>query len=336
MKGNIILAHGSGGRLTRELVEGIFVARFGGSELPRLSDAATFRTLAGRLAFTTDSFVIKPLFFPGGDIGKLAVCGTVNDLAVSGARPEHLSCGMVIEEGFPLADLDRIACSMAMAAKQAGARIVAGDTKVVENGAADGIFINTAGVGRVSPKARLGPEFARPGDAVIITGTVGDHGMAITALRKGLKFDTDIESDCAPLNGMLAPLVEKLGGEVRFMRDATRGGLAAVLNELADGRPWGISLEEADIPVAEQVRAICELLGFDPLYVANEGKAVAVVSARCADKAVGILRRSPLGRKAAVIGEIIKGGKGMVRLRTAIGGERIIDMPVGDQLPRIC
>jgi hydrogenase expression/formation protein HypE len=318
----VTLAHGSGGKATRRLVEGLFVEELSNPLLDRLGDAA----VADGLAFTTDSYVVKPLFFPGGDIGELAVNGTVNDLAVAGAEPLWLSAGFVIEEGFPLGDLRRIVRSMAHAAERAGVAVVAGDTKVVERGSADGLFITTAGVGR----ARADFGAPRSGDRVLLSGTIGDHGFAVLVARGDLRLETTLESDTAPLNGLTAALVE-LGPQLRWMRDPTRGGLATALNELAASTALAVRLDEQAIPVRPEVAGAAEILGIDPLYVANEGKLVAVVAAEAADEA---LRR--LGGHAAIVGELAAEPPGFVLLETALGGSRIVDMLVGDPLPRIC
>ena len=318
----VTLAHGAGGTSTRKLVEGLFVAELSNPLLDRLGDAA----VADGLAFTTDAFVVKPLFFPGGDIGELAVNGTVNDLAVAGAEPLWLSAGFVIEEGFPLADLRRIARSMARAAERAGVAVVAGDTKVVERGSADGLFVTTAGVGRA--RARFGTP--RPGDRVLLSGTIGDHGFAVLVARGDLRLESTLESDTAPLNGLTAALVE-LGPQLRWMRDPTRGGLATALNELAASTGLAVRLDEQAIPVRPEVAGAAEILGIDPLYVANEGKLVAIVAPQAADDA---LRR--LGGDAAIVGELADDPPGLVVLETNLGGSRIVDMLVGDPLPRIC
>jgi hydrogenase expression/formation protein HypE len=318
----VTLAHGAGGTSTRKLVEGLFVEELSNPMLDELGDAA----VGDGLAFTTDSFVVKPLFFPGGDIGELAVNGTVNDLAVAGAEPLWLSAGFVIEEGFPLDDLRRIARSMARAAQAAGVAVVAGDTKVVERGSADGLFITTAGVGRM--RATFGRP--QPGDRVVLSGTIGDHGFAVLVARGDLRLESTLESDTAPLNRLTASLAE-LGPKLRWMRDPTRGGLATALNELAGSAGLAVRLDEEAIPVRPEVAGAAEILGIDPLYVANEGKLVAVVAAEAADEAC---RR--LGGDAAIVGELAADPPGLVLLETALGGSRIVDMLVGDPLPRIC
>lgn len=333
-KGEITLAHGAGGRLSRELA-GIFARVFDNPLLAPLADSAVFELGGKRLAFTTDSHVVSPLFFPGGDVGRLAVFGTCNDLAVMGAKPLYLSCGMIIEEGFPVAELTRVAESLARAAEEAEVDIVTGDTKVVQRGKGDGIFINTAGLGVIEPGADLCEEAPVAGDSILLSGTLGDHAAAILTAREGLRFEGELISDCAPLAGMLGHLLKSCRG-VKWMRDPTRGGLAAALNELAEGRAFGVALEEEAIPVKPQVRAICELLGFDPLHLANEGKAVVVVRAGEAENALRLLRSHPLGQEARIIGALEEKPAGRVALRTAIGGTRILDMPAGELLPRIC
>lgn len=332
---NILLAHGSGGRLSHELVQEIFLPVFDNPELNRLDDQARVTVPGLRLAYTTDSFVVNPPFFAGGDIGKLSVCGTVNDLAVGGAVPLYLSAGFIIEEGFPLDYLRRIVASMKKTADEAGVKIVCGDTKVVENGSCDGIFINTSGIGAVPPGINISGNMARAGDKVIINGFIGDHGIAVMAERQGLQFRKEIASDCAPLNG-LAKLMLDVSGEIHVMRDPTRGGVATTLNEIAGQSGVGIVLREDAIPVRDQVRAACEILGYDPLYVANEGKLLAVLPAGVADKVVEAMKTHPYGRDSAVIGEIVANHPGKVVLSTGIGGRRIVDMLVGEQLPRIC
>jgi hydrogenase expression/formation protein HypE len=318
----VTLAHGAGGKATRRLVEGLFVEELSNPLLDELGDAA----VVDGLAFTTDSYVVKPLFFPGGDIGDLAVNGTVNDLAVAGAEPLWLSAGFVIEEGFAVADLRRIARSMARAATAAGVAVVAGDTKVVERGAADGLFVTTAGIGRMRAT------FGRPqaGDRVLVSGTIGDHGFAVLVARGDLKLESDLESDTAPVHRLAAALVE-LGPQLRWMRDPTRGGLATTLNELANSTGLGVRLDEAALPIRPEVAGASEILGIDPLYVANEGNLVAVVAPEVADEAL-----ARLGGDAAIVGELHADPAGLVLLDTELGGSRIVDMLVGDPLPRIC
>jgi hydrogenase expression/formation protein HypE len=323
----ITLAHGSGGKSTHMLVEQLFLEELRNPVLEELGDAA----VADGLAFTTDSFVVKPLFFPGGDIGELAVNGTVNDLAVAGAEPFWLSAGFVLEEGLPLEDLRRIAASMANAAEAAGVAIVAGDTKVVERGSADGLFITTAGVGRM--RATFGVPQA--GDRVLVSGTLGDHGFAVLVARGDLKLESALESDTAPVHELAGTLVE-LGQALRWMRDPTRGGLATTLNELAAATGLSVRLDEAALPIRPEVAGAAEILGIDPLYVANEGKLVAVVAPEIADAALAALQANELGRDAALIGELAADEPGLVLLHTAFGGSRVVDMLVGDPLPRIC
>lgn len=337
MSGFVTMAHGSGGRASMELFETVFRRHFGDPLLGRADDAADLDLEGGKYCYTTDSFVVQPVFFPGGDIGKLAVCGTVNDLSVNGAKPLFLTCGFIIEEGFPVESLDRIAASMAEWAGVAGIRIVAGDTKVVSHGQADGVYINTSGLGiRTGAGARLGVERVSEGDKVIVTGTLGEHGVAVMSLRKGLEFHHGIKSDCFPLNRCLSATVEALGGGVKFMRDATRGGAATVLNEISRSSGRGVIVEEAGLPVTKAVEAACGFLGLDPMYIANEGKAVVVVSPETAEKALAVLRGFPESASAAVIGEVNARAEGLVLLRTRYGSERILSMLSGEPLPRIC
>jgi len=332
----ILLAHGSGGQLTHDLVERVFGRAFANPILDRFDDAATLAAPAGgRLAFTTDGYVISPLFFPGGDIGRLSVCGTVNDLATSGAQPLALSAALVIEEGFPIAELERIAASMAAAAREAGVAIVTGDTKVVERGQADGCFITTAGVGLIAPGLELSGANAQPGDAVLLSGTVGDHGLTIMSLREGLRFETPLASDTAPLNGLVQKMLMACP-TIRALRDPTRGGLATTLNEIARQSQVEIIVEEAAIPVRPAVQGLAELLGLDPLYVANEGKMVAIVPAEAAEAVLAAMRAHPLGREAALIGRVQAGHAGRVALHTTLGAHRVLDMMAGELLPRIC
>lgn len=343
MSGDVILlGHGSGGRLSHDLVERLFLRHLRSPALLALDDSAVLdlpeeQPGGARLAFTTDGYVVSPLFFPGGDIGRLAVCGTVNDLSMSGARPLWLSVGFMIEEGLPLDDLERIVVSMAAAAQEAGVQIVAGDTKVVDRGSADRLFITTAGIGLVPPGVDIGGDRARPGDVVLLSGTLGDHGMTIMTQREGLQFDSPLASDCAPLNGLVAMLLAAVpAGAVHSLRDPTRGGLATTLNELAGRSGTGIEIDETSIPLQEAVRAACELLGLDPLYVANEGKMVAIVAPDAAPAALAMLRAQPYGSRAAAIGRVTGSHAGRVVLRTALGARRLLDMLSGEQLPRIC
>ncbi len=334
----VLLAHGSGGRLMHELVRDLFVRHLDNSLLAARDDAAVWTLAAsgaGRLAVTTDSYVVSPIFFPGGDIGKLAVCGTVNDLAMVGAEPLALTAGFILEEGLCLSELERVVASMARTAREAGVAVVAGDTKVVDRGKADRIFINTSGVGRVRDGAHLSGANARPGDVVLVSGTVGEHGLAVLSVREGLEFSFPLVSDCAALNGLVAELLT-CGGVLRCLRDPTRGGLATTLNEIALQSGVGIEIEEAAVPVSDGVRAACELLGLDPLYAACEGRLVAVASPESETAVLETLRRNPLARQAARIGRVTAGPAGGVVLETAYGGRRILDMLSGAQLPRIC
>lgn len=334
--GRVDLSHGSGGRAMAQLIADIFHEALDNEWLRRGNDQAAFDVSAGRMVMTTDGYVVSPLFFPGGDIGSLAVHGTINDIAVGGAQPLYLSASFIIEEGFPLADLKRIADSMGAAARAAGVPVVTGDTKVVERGKADGVFISTTGIGRVLNGLDLSAEKARPGDCVILSGTIGDHGVAVMSKRQNLAFDTDLISDSAPLHGLVAAMVEAGGEGLRVMRDPTRGGLAATLNELADQSKVGIRVDEDTVPVKPQVAAACELLGLDPLYVANEGKLVAIVAPELAERVVTTMRAQPLGRDAAIIGEVIEDAQHFVQMTTGFGGGRMVDWLSGEQLPRIC
>ncbi|MDF1513013.1 MAG: hydrogenase expression/formation protein HypE [Anaerolineae bacterium] len=336
MTERIMLAHGSGGVLSHELIRDVFARYFANPHLDALNDAAVLGTLPpGRLAITTDSYVVQPLFFPGGNIGELAVCGTVNDLAVAGATPLFLSAGFILEEGLPLETLTRIVISMAETAQRAGVQIVTGDTKVVDRGAADGVFINTAGLGVVPPGVDLSPQHLRPGDVLLINGPIGDHGMAVMMQREGLSFSSTLESDTAPLNHLIAEVLQAVPGQVRCMRDATRGGLATVLNEWAE-HGVGLHIVEQDIPVRDEVRAACEFLGLDPMYAANEGKVVIATAPDAAPDALAALRSHPLGQSAAIIGQVTEAHPGRVVLETPYGARRIVQMLTGAQLPRIC
>jgi hydrogenase expression/formation protein HypE len=329
----VLLGHGSGGRLTADLISELFLPTFGGLTLSALEDAAIID--GGRLAFTTDSFVVRPVFFPGGDIGRLAVCGTVNDLAVSGAVPRYLSAAFILEEGLALADLRRIAESMRAACAEAGVELVAGDTKVVDRGKGDQVFITTTGIGLVPPGRALSIRNARPGDRILVSGTIGDHGIAVMSLREGIEFETGLQSDVTPLAG-LADALLRARPSIRCMRDPTRGGVAGVLNELAVASRVEVRINEADIPVKPSVRAACEMLGLDPLYVASEGKLIAVVPAADAERLLAAARAHPLGRDAAIIGTVVEGRPGFVTMRSLIGGERVVPLLTGEQLPRIC
>ena len=331
----ILLAHGSGGTMMKELIEELFVAEFGDDVLKRMDDAASLDFPGGRLAFSTDTYVVHPLFFPGGDIGKLAVCGTVNDVATSGATPLYLSVGFVLEEGMLVEDLKRILVSMHACAAEAGVRIVTGDTKVVERGHGDGVYINTAGVGVLPEGVDLSGSHCKPGDVVLLSGTLGDHGIAVISTREGLSFSTDILTDAAPLNAMVAAVLQA-APDVRCFRDPTRGGLSSTLNELAGASGVSITIDERDVPVHDQVRGACEMLGYDVFQVANEGKMVAVVPAEQAEAALAAMRGAPYGEDAAIIGAVAEAPAGKVYVRTAFGATRVMDMLVGEQLPRIC
>lgn len=334
----ITLSHGSGGKSTHNLIEGVIAPAFSNPLLDPMDDAATF-TVEGtnqRMAFTTDTYVVSPIFFPGGDIGKLAVHGTINDLAMAGATPLYLSAGFILEEGFLIADLRTIVASMAKAASEAGVTIVTGDTKVVQRGKADGMFINTAGVGMLRTTWQMGQTRLRPGDRILLSGPVGDHGIAIMLAREALEIETDVQSDTAPLHSLVAALLDAVGEGVHCLKDPTRGGVATSLNEMALGSEVSIGLDEHAIPVHGEVRGACEILGLDPLTIANEGKLLAVVAPEQADKALTAMRNHPLGREAAIVGTVQSDPPGMVFLRTDIGGMRVLDMLVGDPLPRIC
>lgn len=331
----IVLGHGGGGQLTNELVDYLFKPAFTNPALDRMSDSAVLPLPPGRIAYSTDSFVVRPLFFPGGSIGTLAVNGTVNDVAMSGATPLFMSAGFIIEEGFPTASLGRVVAEMAQAARAAGISIVTGDTKVVEHGKGDGLYINTSGIGIVPDGVAIAPQLARPGDVVLVSGTLGDHGMAIMSVREGLEFETTIESDCAALHTMVRDLLAAAPG-VHVLRDPTRGGLSSALNEIATQASVGIVVHEDRIPVRPQVRSACELLGLDPYFVANEGKLIAIVERAQGEAALDALRAHPLGADAAIIGEVTDAHPGMLIERTAIGASRVVTMQIGEQLPRIC
>ena len=330
------MAHGGGGRLTQHLIERMFVPSFSNPELERQHDGAVLAGGSERLAFSTDSYVVRPLFFPGGDIGSMAVHGTVNDLAMCGARPVALTCALILEEGLPMETLWRVVSSMKEAAAAVGVPIVTGDTKVVDRGKGDGVYINTAGIGRIADGIEISPRRARPGDRILLSGAIAEHGIAILSVREGLAFDAPIVSDSAALHGLVGELLAALGERVHVLRDPTRGGVASALNEIAVSAGVGIRIDEAVLPVAPAVRGACEILGLDPLYVANEGKAIAFVAREAADEALAIWRRHPLGRQACVIGEVVDGPAGLVTLRSSIGGTRIVDLLSGEQLPRIC
>jgi hydrogenase expression/formation protein HypE len=334
-KDRIVLGHGSGGRLSAELLRDIFLPMFSNPILDRMDDQAVLEIGGCRLAFTTDSFVVHPLIFPGGDIGSLAVHGTVNDLAMGGAQPLFLSAGFILEEGLSTHTLREVTASMARAARDAGVSIVTGDTKVVEKGKGDGLFINTTGIGIVPEGVRLSANQARPGDRVLLSGSIGDHGIAILAKREGLEFETEILSDSAPLHDMVAAMLS-VSTQIRCLRDPTRGGLASSLNEIAAQSGVSIRIEETTIVVRNEVKGACELLGLDPLYVANEGKLVAIVAPEAADAVIEAMRRQPRGTDAAIIGTVGQERAGLVSMRTAFGSTRIVDLLAGDQLPRIC
>ena len=336
----VTLAHGGGGKAMKDLIDDVFVGPFDNHALAPLEDQARFDlaelALHGdRLAFTTDSFVVDPLFFPGGNIGDLAVCGTVNDLAVGAATPLYLSCAVIIEEGTSIDVLRKVARSMAMTAREAGVAIVTGDTKVVQRGACDKLFITTTGIGVIRQGLTLGVDTVHPGDVMLVNGLLGDHGAAILCARGDMALDTLIESDCACLHGLIQTVLAAAPG-IRFMRDATRGGLATVLNEIAEASQVGIEIDEVATPIREQVRAFCEILGLDPLYLANEGKILCVVPPDQAEAALAAMRKHPLGRDSAIIGHATDGQPGRVDMQTIFGGRRIVDMLVGEQLPRIC
>ncbi len=336
---SIIMGHGGGGRLSAELVEHLFMPAFAGttlsSTLQQLGDAAVLDIGGARLSFSTDSYVVRPRFFPGGNIGDLAVNGTVNDVAMTGARPIALSVGFVLEEGLALDELGLIAETMGAAARVAGVSIVTGDTKVVDSGHGDGVYINTAGIGLMPAGLDLGPHRVRPGDAVIVSGAIGMHGIAVMSVREGLEFGSDIVTDSAPLNGLVAALLDS-GAGIHMMRDPTRGGVAATLNEIAHASGVGIRIVERDVPVPDDVRAACGFLGLDPLYVANEGRLVAFVAADDAESALATMRAHPLGSGATLIGQVVHEHPGVVVARTGIGGTRVVDLPLAEQLPRIC
>ncbi|NLT65425.1 MAG: hydrogenase expression/formation protein HypE [Acidobacteria bacterium] len=332
---NVLLAHGGGGKLTQQLIERMFMPAFSNSMLASRHDGATFDLPSQKLAFTTDSYVVRPLFFPGGDIGALAVNGTVNDLAMCGAQPLYLSVGFILEEGLPMDTLWKVVQSMSKAAAEAGVQLVTGDTKVVDRGKGDGIFINTAGVGVVNSANPIAPGRVAPGDVIVLSGDIGRHGIAIMAMREGLEFESTIMSDCAPLAAVVMDVLAA-GTEVHCMRDLTRGGLASALVEIAEASRLHLEIEEAAIPLTENVRGACEILGFDPLYVANEGRYITFVPAAETERALGRMRTHPVAAEAAVIGRVKEGSPGLVTMRSRIGASRVVDMLSGEQLPRIC
>ncbi len=335
LRGTVNMTHGGGGRSMAELISDLFLRHLDNELLRQGHDAALCRVPPGRLAISTDGHVISPLFFPGGDIGSLAVHGTLNDVAMAGATPLYLTAGFILEEGFPLADLERIVASMAAAARAAGVPVVTGDTKVVEKGNGDGVFITTTGIGVVPEGVEISAQRARPGQAILLSGSIGDHGIAILSQRENLAFETEIRSDSAALHGLVAEMVAAVP-EIAVLRDPTRGGLAATLNEIARQAGVGMSLEEEAIPVKPEVTAACELLGLDPLYVANEGKLICLCEAEDAERLLEVMRAHPLGREAALIGQVTEDPHAMVQMRTFFGGGRVVDWLAGEQLPRIC
>ena len=331
----ITKAHGSGGQSTKDLIESIFLKHFANAELAQLNDSALFCTATKKIAFTTDSHVVKPIFFPGGDIGKLAVSGTVNDLAVSGAIPKYLSCGFILEEGFEIEKLEKIVISMKKTAKQAGVQIVAGDTKVVEKGEADGIFINTSGIGFLPDNIDLSIQKVKIGDQIILSGNIGEHATAILIARENFHIKTNIKSDCAPINSLTTEILKQTTG-IKIMRDPTRGGVATVLNEFVENQNFGIRIFEKNIPLTSEVSGICEAFGFDPLYLANEGKFLCIIAKEEAEKTLSIMQKTKLGEKAKIIGEVIKEPKGKVLLNTYLKTDRIVNLLTDEILPRIC
>jgi hydrogenase expression/formation protein HypE len=332
--GKILLAHGSGGKMAHELITGSFIRELSNPLLAKMDDSAVVH-FSGKLAFTTDSYVVSPIFFPGGDIGKLAVCGTVNDLSMSGAKPLYLSLAFIIEEGLSYDDLAKVVASVKAAVDEAGVQIVTGDTKVVHRGSADKLFINTSGIGVIPDGVDISGSNAKPGDVVILSGTIGDHGIAVLSKREGLSFSTTLQSDCAPLGSLVADML-KASRKINCLRDPTRGGLATTLNEMAQQSGVGIRIDEDAIPVREEVMAACEMLGLDPLYIANEGKLIAIVPPRDAKVVLQAMRKHPYGKNAAIIGKVTDEKPGRVVMNTSIGSSRIVDMLTGDPLPRIC
>jgi hydrogenase expression/formation protein HypE len=332
---NVLLAHGGGGRLTHQLIQKVFLSQFQNQWLDSLHDGAILPVNGTRLAFSTDSYVINPIFFPGGDIGKLAVNGTVNDLAMCGAKPLYLSVAFVIEEGLPMEDLWRVVLSMGEAAKEAGVKLVTGDTKVVDRGKGDKLFINTSGIGLVADNVNIDPKRAAVGDKIIVNGPIALHGIAVMSVREGLEFGTKIESDTAPLNGLVDRMLEECN-DIHVLRDPTRGGVASSLNEIAESANKGILVVEESIPISEEVRGACEILGLDPLYVANEGRLLALVPADKSQSVLSTMKAHPLGRESVIIGEVVDDHRGTVLMKSRIGGSRVVDMLSGEQLPRIC
>ena len=338
----IVMGHGAGGGMMADLIEHLFAPAFDNDLLGQMGDSTVLEAAAfsnQQVAFTTDSFVVSPLFFPGGSIGELAVYGTVNDLAMRAARPLFLSAGFILEEGLPMETLGNIVTAMALACKKAGVKVATGDTKVVQRGHGDGIYINTSGIGVISEGVDIGPANARPGDALLVSGTMGDHGIAIMSVREGLTFQTQIQSDTAPLNGLVDVMMKSSGDKstpLHVLRDATRGGLAAVLNELAVSSKVGIEFDERKVPLRPEVNAACEMLGLDPFYVANEGKLVAIVAAEAAESVLAAMRQHEYGKDAVIIGKVVESHPGLVTAKTSIGGMRVVDLPAGELLPRIC
>lgn len=332
---NIVMGHGGGGKLSSELIEHLFVPAFQNDDLAELGDSTVLPFAGSRLAYSTDSFVVRPLFFPGGDIGDLAINGTVNDLAMSGAQPLYLSAGFILEEGLSMNALGAIVESMGRAARAAGVKLVTGDTKVVDRGHGDGVYINTSGIGRVPDGVHIGPSRAKPGDVVLVSGEIGVHGTAVMSVRQGLEFGAAIESDTAPLNGLVAAMLE-VSRDIHVLRDPTRGGVASTLNEIARSSKVGIQIDERSVPVPQIVRSACEMLGLDPLYVANEGKLLAIVPAEVAEPMLAAMRAHPLGARAARIGQVLDKHLGMVVARTGLGATRVVALQIGEQLPRIC
>lgn len=331
----VLLAHGGGGSLSHKMIEELFLTQFHNEQLDELHDGATLEINGMRLAFSTDSFVVDPLFFPGGDIGMLSVNGTVNDLAMCGAAPLYLSAAFIIEEGFSMDELRRIVHSMSDAAAKAGVRLVTGDTKVVDKGKGDKIFINTSGIGMIQEGVDISPKNARPGDKILLSGRIAEHGIAIMSVREGLEFESEIQSDCAPLNTLVASML-RASNQIHVLRDPTRGGVASALNEIAESAKVGMMIHEERIPIGEAVKGACEILGFDPLYVANEGKLLAIVEASDSERILSAMRAHSLGRDSAIIGEVVSGNAGAVLMKSLVGGTRTVDMLSGEQLPRIC
>jgi len=334
----IVMGHGAGGKMMNDLIRHLFAADFHNDLLAQLGDSTTLELSAfsnQRLAFSTDSFVVSPLFFPGGDIGELAVNGTVNDLAMSGAKPLFLSAGFILEEGLEMETLGRISASMARACEKASVQIAAGDTKVVEKGHGDGVYINTTGIGVIPPGVDIAPSNARPGDLILVSGTLGDHGIAIMSVREGMAFESEIKSDTAPLSGLVAEMLA-ISKDIHCLRDATRGGLSAVLNELAVASNVGVEFDEGAVPVRPAVNAACEMLGLDPFYIANEGKLVAFVAEAQAQEILAVMKNNEYGKEAAIIGRVTEDHPGLVVARTSIGSSRVVDLPAGELLPRIC